>query len=276
MIQERVQKLELEFQQKHQEIQEAMRLLQERNADLERQLNPKDMKSREAEAGTPTKERDLDAAEQPSPISLDEQPATPDTGKASQSRLSRSGTRSGKRYSLLSLDNDTRNLSVSSKGKRHSVAHDALSAYGKDSADRKRIGEAAGTSSGDLGSQRRWWAQQRTFLLEDLYPNGSPNAGGRSATLGNGSTPGRRQTKGGEARDRRATLPTAPEEASMPQARNLSTTFETAEELPGAVGAEVAATREPRRSEKADSRLKAPKFYYNKRFSVGGMPEGSQ
>merc|ERR1719287_86523 len=69
MIQERVQKLELEFQQKHQEIQEVMRLLQERNADLERQLNPKDLKSRE-EAGTPTKERDLDAAEQPSPISL--------------------------------------------------------------------------------------------------------------------------------------------------------------------------------------------------------------
>mmetsp|Transcript_17422 Transcript_17422/g.38375 ORF Transcript_17422/g.38375 Transcript_17422/m.38375 type:complete len:1359 (+) Transcript_17422:100-4176(+) len=286
MIQERVQKLELEFQQKHQEIQEAMRLLQERNLDLETQLggNPQQKTSKLREqVGTPTKQRD-DASEQPSPISLDEQPATPDTGKASQARLSRSGTRSGKRYSLLSLDNDTRNMSASSKGKRHSVAHDALSAYqcGKDSADRKRIGEAAGTSNGDLGSQRRWWAQQRTFLLEDLYPNGSPSAGGGGggsgaggrSTLGGGSTPnGRRLTKGGEAR--RTTLTAAPEEGAMPQARNLSTTFETAEEPFGA-GAD-GAIREPRRSDaKADSKLKAPKFYYKQRFSVGGMPEGNQ
>mmetsp|Transcript_9473 Transcript_9473/g.25412 ORF Transcript_9473/g.25412 Transcript_9473/m.25412 type:complete len:375 (+) Transcript_9473:3-1127(+) len=271
MIQERVQKLELEFQQKHQEIQEAMRLLQERNADLERQLNPRDVAG--TLAGTPTKDRG-ESDVPPSPISLDEHPATPDTGRATQDRLDRSGTRSGKRYSLLSLDNDTRGLSTNSKAKRHSVAHDALSAYGKampcqDSADRKRIGEAAGTSSGDLGSQRRWWAQQRTFLLEDLYPNGSPSAGGRTATLGNGGggTPGRRQTKGGESRERRATLSTAPEEPSLPHARNLSTTFETAEDLPGSASS---------KSEKADSKLKAPKFYYSKRFSVGGVPEGGQ
>jgi len=268
MIQERVQKLEQEFMMKHQEIQEAMKALQERNKDLERKLGSSE---------TPSK--DLAGADERgnhSPLSLDGNPlaATPDTGKRSQSRLSRSGTRSGKRYSLLSLDNDTRNIS-SAKAKRHSVAHDALSAYGKDSADRKRIGEAAGTSSSDLGSQRKWWAQQRTFLLEDLYPNGSPSTnagggGGRQSTVGGGSN---------RARDRRATLPTPQEEpseesgkGSMPQARNLATTFEQ-EHLPGATGSDAGA-RQPRMSESGDSsKLKAPKFYYNKRFSVGGLPD---
>jgi len=57
--------------------------------------------------------------------------------------------------------------------KRKSAAHEAFSLQESVGRDRRRSGnQATPSSGGDV--QRRWLAEQRDFLLDELYPNGSP------------------------------------------------------------------------------------------------------
>jgi len=58
--------------------------------------------------------------------------------------------------------------------RRLSAAHEALSSKCEEGMDKRNscIGDAPG-SADDVQKQRRWWAEQRQFLLEDLYPAGT-------------------------------------------------------------------------------------------------------
>jgi len=169
-MEQTVRRLQMEMDWKHQEILRQMAMLEEQNKHLEMELHEEKRRNQDERS-------DSGHAPSPSPslIPLDQQqlPTTPDRSPEASAcrkkpcRLSRSG----QRFSLLSVDGSaSRN---GGKAKRHSVAHEAWSRQDVPGPD--RLGEAVG-STGDLGSQRRWWAEQRQFLLEDLYCS-SPHSG---------------------------------------------------------------------------------------------------
>merc|ERR1740123_169221 len=56
--------------------------------------------------------------------------------------------------------------------KRLSVAQEAFHMY-EEGDTSSCAGDSTGKSQ-NIYSQRKWWAQQRQFLLEDLHPHGSP------------------------------------------------------------------------------------------------------
>jgi myosin heavy subunit len=177
-ISARVQELEEAFARKQEEVLMQMRLLQEKNENLERQVQEhvQEERGREGSAAcTPTRtftaltpKSGREAAKPPSLLSLVHSPviATPtplSSGRCGTYRAvsdSKSSQRASACPSLLELS-----AGHASTGKprsaRLSVAHEAFLAP----ADCDRANEA-------MQRERQWWAQQRHFLLEDLYSSG--------------------------------------------------------------------------------------------------------
>jgi hypothetical protein len=56
------------------------------------------------------------------------------------------------------------------RDRRQSSAQEALAVGLNDSTSRASIGGAV-LGNGPPQAQRKWWAEQRAFLMEDLYPN---------------------------------------------------------------------------------------------------------
>lgn len=182
-ISARVQELEEAFARKQEEVLMQMRLLQEKNENLERQVQEHVQEERvreESATCTPTRtftaltpKSGREAAKPPSLLSLIHSPviATPtplSSGRCGTHRVvsdsisshRASSQRASACPSLLELS-----AGHASTGKprsaRLSVAHEAFLAP----ADCDRANEA-------MQRERQWWAQQRHFLLEDLYSSG--------------------------------------------------------------------------------------------------------
>jgi len=226
-VSETVKRLEREMAQKHEEIKQQMALLQEKNLNLEMQLAEEKRTKREtiSDAGNDSPQR----RRKPSLIPLDDDQqhlqGTPATTPQSSCRNSRkpprqSSTRSAQRYSLLSIDGSASRPGGGSKAKRHSIAHEALLRQESGGVAGYSIGDAPGSAS-DLGSQRRWWAEQRTFLLEDLYGDSPASRRGSLPTGNSGRFGGvgglRRQEPpvahhGSQQNSHRGSVPAAVEE----------------------------------------------------------------
>jgi len=264
-VEEHVKRLEREMAQKHDEIKKQMALLQEKNASLEIQLAEEKVHKYEAksDAGNATPLR-----RSPSPIPLDVEQhlqSTPDSSPVS----------------LLSMEGSATKPCNGSKSMRQSFAHEALLWHASD---------ARGLST-ELGTQRQWWAEQRQFLMEDLYGS-SPQARRGSlaaSSLGRFGCGIRRQeppveqhrldqhevagtvAAGASQEDLRASMPSAGRSAGLPSARsevrNLNSAFET---LHADSSDSALPPRQARASE--HSKLTQPKkFEWNKRRSLGGV-----
>lgn len=176
-VQDKLADLEKTFASKHAEVLSQMRMLQEKNELLEKQVEA----TRQGTGGeldvTPTRSgtTPLAASSNAKELSL----------LSIDDPLSKSSAR---RYSLLSIDPRDARSSTGGKSRqpRNSVREDNL----------------------QQDAQRRLWAEQRQFLLQDLYgEHGGPCAGGRG-TYRRLSTAGLREPR------------------EVP--RNLETTFEEA------------------------------------------------
>lgn len=281
-----------------------MRYLQMKNESLERTLE-EERKEKEviASAARANMEPSLSPEQRrkTSLIPLDEHTPAPSTPMQSSVKKS-CNSRSGRRYSLISsidLGSTGRRGSTASRaagGRRLSVAHEALSAMHEESERTHRLGDAP-AGSGDIRTQRRWWAEQRQILLEDLYPRGSSHCAsstGRARRTGGTGTerPMRNSIAvmgGGYDQARGSAEPTSAPATSGALAgrevRNLATTFEHIEDGTPTVGvagggeqppagAEPAGHEQrqaacaPRDSERQESKLKQPQFFWNKRRSV--------
>lgn len=126
-----------------------------------------------------------------------------------------------RRFSLIQLSEGLSTEGKSSRGKRHSVACEALQAFS---------GVEPGNHDTTFGpkainSQRRWWAEQRSYLIEDLYG---------ASTLGftpHGTTPSTASKKGVKQDGRHEAQHATP----LPMAdgaRNLTDQFERVEVVP--------------------------------------------
>jgi len=197
---ERIKALEHQMAQKQEEVMEQMRFLQQKNEELERTVAAQhgpDMQAGEA-TGTP----------------------------GSISKVSHQ-SRSGRRNSMMDLSGGRR-VSSSRVGsrKRLSVAQEAFCMYDEGGDNSSCAGDSTGKSQ-NIYSQRKWWAQQRQFLLEDLHPNGSPGGVLGPQVAGKGS----RMRRGSQC----SVVSSQPSEPRPPtivedERRNLSMMFENAEE----------------------------------------------
>lgn len=156
-LRDTVHRLELEMESKHREIQERMVLLQEENRKLERQLHEERIRKQDSSMNDST-------ARSPSLIHLEESGALPMTPSSSPSktrkkRVSKAPTHGSSRFSLQSSGRGSTKWAK----RRQSAAHEALATDGV---------------AADIGVQRAWWAEQRQYLLNDLYKTESPKKGG--------------------------------------------------------------------------------------------------
>jgi len=149
-MQQKISELESAFTAKQNEVLEQMQALQKKNEQLEQQVEDRN-RSEHRLSFTPTSACGLSA--------------TPDTSKKAAPRFSMATPPSA---SPESVSRSMHRLSM--RGPRNSIAHQALA----QGSDPQNLAEA---SAGPLPVQRQWWAEQRSFLLEDLYPHGSPAAG---------------------------------------------------------------------------------------------------
>jgi len=163
-----------EMQQKNENLQRQNEILQQQKMQQHEEKRPE-----EEEAGLRQRlaaaEASPAAARNASPISLPS-PGTPpiDTGAVGNGRVSKAPS-SARRYSLISdISSAGRRQSMTGTRKpRQSLAVDALRA-------------PMGGSTNDVEQTnvvRSWWSEQRSFLMDDLYPMGSPvqSRGGSSA-----------------------------------------------------------------------------------------------
>lgn len=297
-MEETVRRLEREMAQKHEEIKAQMALLQEKNASLAAQLEEErqqklETKSHASGYGRSDCPADSPVPRSPSLIDLDDThdlqhtPSTPDCSSGRKKLPRPSYSRSGQKYSLLSIDGGSTSRATASK-KRHSIAHEAL--LRQDNPDRcYAIGEAASTT-GDLGSQRKWWAEQRQFLLDDLYGT-SP---AQRAPMNSSRTSIRHkepavEPSGHQHRDRRTTVPASVAEedeegnelalhgdSARTEVRNLNTMFETADDAPfqsrsASTGSAMAARQARTTTECHGTKMRLPtQFEWSKRQSLGG------
>lgn len=149
-----MKRLEREMASRHEEIKQQMMALQEKNFALEKQLEQE--------------RHHNDVAESPNARAggIDDHArhlmTTPDTGRKKAPKTSHRTSRK----SLLSLDPPQQPTGR----RRNSVAHEALQLQVQQEPPPggHTIGEAAGAEK-DLPSQRKWWAEQRQYLLDDLY-----------------------------------------------------------------------------------------------------------
>lgn len=142
-VQEEVAKLMASQTQATQKIEQQVLELIEKNRVLEQQaaISPSN--------GTPLSQR---GNGKESTLDNCPAPSTPN------SVLSHQGSKSA-RHQLQSLSGFESNDSVVKKGSRRSIAVEALTG----SAPREDVPAA------DHGKQRKWWAEQRNFLMDDLY-----------------------------------------------------------------------------------------------------------
>jgi len=111
------------------------------------------------------------------------------------------GGQSARRYSMMGLHATGAPGSASRAARRRSIAGVEMQAACTSSAS-KLPGTPGGNAAADgqedtkeLSKQRRWWAEQRGFLMEDLYPRDSGAAS--PASVSRGSVAGRRASVGG-------------------------------------------------------------------------------
>jgi len=227
-----VQRLMAEHVAMQQRVQEQFRELQEKNESLEKQLLEKDNKSEVSALdlsppanGTPN--RDFHAA--PSPLSgisgIDASPLTP------ASSAQKSKGRDQRRYSLI--DHPVRSSTASKpsgtrgvESRRLSVAHDAMiSMYPAPVEERQQpvlsehfSTDGASSQPQPAAKQRKWWAEQRQFLMEDLYSMNDAGA--------NRSTPTPTRNQSGKKNQDSAGRPATVHEQPPTSARKLGPEFE--------------------------------------------------
>lgn len=317
-MEEAMRRLERDMADKHEEIKAQMMLLQEKNMSLEQQLaqerhqrpddghvSGQDVSLSPEPSGSPHGRRE------PSLIDLDEERPLQQTPPASESssrqsfqpRQSRSST--GHKYSLLSIDGASMANRSASKT-RLSVAHEAL--LRQDQSEPRRASVAVvGEINKDVGSQRKWWAEQRQYLLADLYGSTSPSACPPESRVFRRSSSGPMRHQEPpvtqSSRDRRSSVPAlgvGQEEigtqslsaAARTEVRSLSSTFDILKDrraarsgagggasATGAAGSARASSsaadaRQPRATTEcrgSSSRMRQPtKFQWSKRHSLGG------
>jgi hypothetical protein len=203
-MQKRLAELERTFELKQQEISRQMEELRQKNCKLETDLEEERSKKVHPEespgySASPPFERDLQTT--PPPSSSKKSHRSGGTGR----RLSvqTSLEHSGRRQSTTS-----RATGTGERSRRKSVAAQALSSMHEDAANllarsANHIGETV-VPAKDINSQRRWWAQQRAFLLDDLYDGGASSPltgftpGGRSSMVG-GRRPSQAEVGGNKA-----------------------------------------------------------------------------
>jgi len=205
---ERIKALEYQMAQKQEEVTEHMRFMQAKNEELERTV----------------------AAQHGPELQAGESMGTP----CSNSKVSKQ-SRSGRRNSMMDLSGG-RQVSSTRVGsrKRLSVAQEAFHMYEEGGDSSSCAGDSTGKSQ-NVYSQRKWWAQQRQFLLEDLHPNGSPGGVLGPQVPGKGSQKNRR----GSQCSMVSSHPSEPRPPTIVQdeRRNLSMMFENAEDgSPGSIG----------------------------------------
>jgi myosin heavy subunit len=177
-MEERMARAQEETLRQMQEMQQKNELLQRQNEVLQQQkIQQHEEKRLEEEEAGPRQRLEASpaAARNASPISLPS-PGTPprDEGAVGTGRVSKAPS-SARRYSLISdFSSAGRRQSMTGTRKpRQSLAVDALRA-------------PMGGSTNDVEQTnvvRSWWGEQRSFLMDDLYPMGSPvqSRGGSSA-----------------------------------------------------------------------------------------------
>lgn len=159
--------------------------LQEKNARLEVEVAENCDKRSSVAPITPNRGDQVDDSSDTSKLSLidlEEAPSspviTPLRSTTRKSKASRMSTSRSSRLSLLSLSAGREPRMSVSESKRQDHA----------------LGDAAVADKQNINTQRKWWAEQRSFLMEELYPDGSPSfasrpprqsiVGGSSATKG--------------------------------------------------------------------------------------------
>eukprot|EP00931_Biecheleriopsis_adriatica_P032680 TRINITY_DN1903_c0_g1_i3.p1 TRINITY_DN1903_c0_g1~~TRINITY_DN1903_c0_g1_i3.p1 ORF type:complete len:1260 (-),score=358.72 TRINITY_DN1903_c0_g1_i3:147-3926(-) len=193
VMDERIKELEREMQRKQNEIMAQMEYLQARNAELERKFE----QGLEPYASPPLRcGRDCNSPLPMDSPGQDAAPSTPPSGSR-QSLPSASRARRSSMHGRESLKGGKR---------RQSVAHEALQLE----AGVQPLGDAAGRQDGSqaVHFKRKWWAEQRQFLLEDLFPGGqspTPGRGNRRASMGGGNDSSLLADQGRQ--ERRATQP---------------------------------------------------------------------
>jgi len=281
VMDERIKSLEAEMTRKQNEVMLEMQRLRAKNESLERQL----AEDRENKQRSPGQQLSL------SPLSgVGDEPI--ENGTPRGKRHSKVPQRKAERWSILGDDPRSHRASLSGrrasiskqdiKERRKSVAHEALEPA-------QNSGEPQET--GQIHSQRKWWAEQRQFLMEDLFPDGSPKKES-SATKKRSSMGGQNDARLEGERQARASQmqPTVPEEPDAeaeeiapPKAKNLALAFETAHE--NREDADEMPARMHRDSvqlskDKDKTRMKTPQVYWDKnkdpRNSVGGVGRSSQ
>jgi len=265
---ERIKALEEEMKRKERETQERMQELQSANQKLEWEVSER----RKSQVGSPVPS----ASPALSPLHMEQTP--PPEGLAPGTPPS-DARRNQKNMRFSLVQRDPRMSLMSSRGgdgptgnRRPSVAHQALAAH-----------EAAPSPDGNATSQapqaatqRRWWAEQRQFLLEDLFPESPGSTPGRSnrrSSIGGGAAyaiDAERSRRASQPMQRLASHPEPEaehEDQTIPQA-NLHKRFEYAHEAEG--GAQHSRQQQAAGSRlSTDSRMRQPKLYWNDRQTGG-------
>lgn len=253
---ERIKALEEDMRKRQEAVMEQMKELEEKNKRLEAQVAV----------------QDRNPSPSLSPLRMDQ---TPPKSPGTVTATFEAQAQRNMRNSIAGRDRRNSRLSAVSSNRRVSAAHQALMTTGNDPATAQQDCDGSPV----VANQRRWWAEQRQFLLEDLFPE-SP-----------GSTPGRtnrRASVGGSAancidaeRNRRVSQPAQrlathpePEEEQenegIPQA-NLQKRFEHAHNHQEGEGQaaqlrqENAQHPQKGRRDSTDSRMRQPKLYWNDR-----------
>uniref|UniRef100_A0A7S0FM48 Myosin motor domain-containing protein n=1 Tax=Pyrodinium bahamense TaxID=73915 RepID=A0A7S0FM48_9DINO len=295
-INERIKQLETEMARKQEEVMQQMRALQEKNESLERTLAEE--RAQHA-APSPVAE----ARGKASVASRGEFTPGPTTfGSPVAANLTQprpeyfsffpASRELSKTASAVTLSG-SRLVGTGHRERRRSTAHEALSALGQENREhcaQPQFPDMVG-SNGDI--QRRWLAEQRDNLLEELYPNGSPG-GAFARTPARDPWAGLVHVASAEA-SRTPGSAAAATVGARREVRDLSTLFERAndggatslrgepepEDLehtePCADDAPTSAQRGRDQALKADighGRLRpsASQFYWGKRGSTGGTP----
>jgi len=202
MMKNQLKELQDVWQKKQENMMGMIEQLQEKNLRLEHEVAENTCERRSSVAPTtPVKGSQVDGSGTPSDtsklslIDLDEGPSSPiitplrsTTRKSKAARMSMS--HSSRRLSLISLS-----------GGREP----RMSVSGSQRADHT-IGDAVVADNKNINTQRKWWAEQRSFLMEELYPDGSPSfaakasrqslVGGSSATASAAMSQARKREDG--------------------------------------------------------------------------------
>jgi len=220
-----VKELERKMAVMHRECQAQMALLQEQSRSLAEQL-AEERRSKVEQSDSPCKRK-------PSLIPMDDQEHALLTTPRSLAEATPGGN--ARQCSPLSIGGTSSKASCASK--RKSIAFDALMLQDAKSTSVRRDSHTTGVTG--VAIERRWWAEQRHFLLSDLYGEVEVRPEGRG-------------------HHRHSMAPGAD------SGRNLNAIFDRASDADHPM-------RQARASEYTSSRMRQPtKFDWNKRKSASG------